>query len=258
MERMEMNSLTDIVDQKKAVIFDLFHTLTAIESSWGNELPFTCDMLGISRDAWHDQLQLHSRSRLAGQQKDPFRIVSQMAHAIDPTIADNIIHAAIANRIKRFEAALLNIPDETKVALQALKAKGKRLGLISNADTMEVAAWHKSPIAEYFDVAILSCSVGAVKPEREIYDICLQRLGVQPSDALYVGDGGSSELQGAQAVGLTTVMIIGIIKNLWADKIDQRKVHADFIIEHLSELVADQKESNHRLKHVAKDHAVQL
>ena len=170
---MEMTSLTDIVDQKKTVIFDLFHTLTAIESSWGNGLPFTCDMLGIDQDVWNDQLQLHSRSRLAGQEKDSFRIVSQMARAIDPTIPDETIHAAIANRIKRFEAALMDIPDETKATLQDLRAKGKKLGLISNADTMEFAAWNKSPLAESFDAAIFSCSVGAVKPEREIYDICL-------------------------------------------------------------------------------------
>ena len=78
-----------------------------------------------------------------------------------------------------------------------------------------------------------------MKPEREIYDICLDRLGVQPSDALYVGDGGSSELQGAQDVGLTTVMMVGIIKDIWADKIEQRKAHADFVIERLSELVGD-------------------
>jgi len=236
---MAMTSLADAVDQRKAIIFDLFHTLTAIESSWGNGLPFTCDMLGIDRDAWHDQLQFHSRSRLAGQEKDPFRIVSQMARAIDPTIPDETIHAAIANRIKRFEAALLDIPDETKTALQALRARGKKLGLISNADTMEVAAWDKSPLTGSFDAAVLSCSVGAVKPERKIYDICLARLGVKPSDAVYVGDGGSSELQGAQAVGMTTVMMVGIIKDVWAEKIEQRKVHADFVIEHLSELVGD-------------------
>lgn len=252
-----MTSLADAVDQRKAIIFDLFHTLTAIESSWGNGLPFTCDMLGIDRDAWHDQLQLHSRSRLAGQEKDPFRIVSQMARAIDPTIPDETIHAAIANRIKRFEAALLDIPDETKTALQALRARGKKLGLISNADTMEVAAWDKSPLTGSFDAAVLSCSVGTVKPERKIYDICLARLGVKPSDAVYVGDGGSSELQGAQAVGMTTVMMVGITKDVWAEKIEQRKVHADFVIEHLSEFVGDYEKPNHRLEHDAEDRAAQ-
>jgi len=230
------------VRDKTAVIFDLFHTLTAIESSWGKGLPFTCDMLGIDRDAWHDQLQLHSRSRLAGQQKDPFRIVSQMARAVDPSITDETIEAAVANRIRRFEAALLDIPDETKAVLQALKAKGKRLGLISNADTMEVAAWNKSPIATAFDAVIFSCSVGAVKPEKRIYEICLNRLSVKPGEAIYVADGGSRELEGARDVGMTTIMIVGVIRKLWPEKIEQRKAHADFCIEHLSELVADDGE----------------
>ncbi len=247
-EKMDMTLLTSIVEQKRAVIFDLFHTLTAIESSSGSGLPLTCDMLGVSRDAWHDQLQLHSRSRLTGQQKDPFRIISQMARAIDPAIPDETIHAAIANRIKRFEAALLDIPDETKAVLQTLKARGKRLGLISNADAMEVAAWNSSPLAESFDTAILSCSVGVVKPEKEIYDICLEHLDVRHSEALYVGDGGSRELQGAQAVGLTTVMMVGIIKDIWPDKVEERRLHADFTIEHLSELVDDQKKPNQRIQ----------
>lgn len=236
-QEMEMRALLDTVNQKKAVIFDLFHTLTAIESSWGNGLPFTSDMLGVDRNAWHDQLQLHSRTRLAGQEKDPFRIVSQMARAINPTISDKMIQAAIANRVRRFEAALLDIPDETKATLKSLRAKGKRLGLISNADVMEVAAWNKSPLADSFDAVILSCLVGVVKPEREIYYICLERLGVQPSEALYIGDGGSSELQGARAVGMTTVMMVGIIKDVWRDKIEAREVYADFVIERLLELV---------------------
>ena len=236
---MPMASLTATVGQKKAVIFDLFHTLTSIESSWGNGLPFTCDVLGVDRDAWRDQLQLHSRRRLAGEEKDPFRIVSQMTRAIDPAIPDETIDAAIDNRIKRFGVALVDVPDETLVVLRALRARGKKLGLISNADTMEVAAWNKSPLATSFDAAILSCSVGVVKPERAIYDMCLERLGVEPSEAVYVGDGGSFELRGARDAGLTTVMMVGIIKDIWADKVEERKVHADFIIEHLSELVAE-------------------
>ncbi len=157
--------------EKAAVVFDLFHTLTAIESSWGKSLPFTCDMLGVSREVWYEQLQRHSRARLSGEQKDPIRIVSDMARAIDPAITDDTIEAAVANRIRRFEAALLSIPDETMTVLESLRSQGKRLGLISNADCMEVAAWNKSPIAKMFDATVLSCSVGAVKPESEIYGL---------------------------------------------------------------------------------------
>ena len=234
-----MPSIFDTVTRKQAVIFDLFHTLTAIESSWGNGLPTTSEMLGVDREAFHEQLFLHSRRRLTGEERDPFRIIAGMARAIDPDIPDATIEAAVANRIRKFGAALLDIPQETRSVLSELKRSGKKLGLISNADAMECAAWARSPIAGLFDVAVLSCDVGCSKPDPEIYRLCLDRLGVEAGEALFVGDGGSDELPGAKAVGLTTVMITGVIRELWPDKIEQRRPHADFVIERLSELIAD-------------------
>ena len=238
-----MASVSGIVSGKQAVVFDLFHTLTAIESSWGDGLPFTCDMLGVSREDWNAQLNRHSMARLTGEQDDPFTIVSEMARAIDPTITDETIAAAVANRVRRFAASIVDIPAETQEVLRTLKSQGKKLGLISNADVMEVAAWDKSPIAGLFDATVLSCHVGAAKPQREIYEVCLNRLGVTADEAVFVGDGGSSELRGAKAVGMTAVMIVGVIRELWPEKIEQRKPDADFVIEHLSELLSDREQT---------------
>ena len=178
-----------------------------------------------------------SRARLTGELRDPFRIVSSMARAIDATISDEAIQSAVANRVKRFGAALIDVPGRTICVLQCLKKKGKRLGLISTADVMEVAEWHKSPMAGLFDSTVLSCHVGVAKPDREIYEICLRQLDVSPERAVFVGDGGSSELTGAHRMGLTTVMVTGIIKELWPERIESRKVDADYAIERLSELL---------------------
>jgi putative hydrolase of the HAD superfamily len=230
-------NVAQMVEQKEAVLFDLFHTLTAMESSWGQGLPFTFQVLGVSRDAWDRQLTQCSRERLTGALSDPIHIVSSMARAIDPGIPDAVIEAAVANRVKRFGAALLDIPAETTHVLERLKRKGKRLGLISNADVMEVAEWSKSPLAGVFDSTVLSCRVGVVKPDREIYEICLRQLDVSPAKALFVGDGGSSELAGAHTVGLVTVMITGIIKELWPERIESRRADADYVIERLPELL---------------------
>jgi putative hydrolase of the HAD superfamily len=226
-----------MIDQKEAVVFDLFHTLTAIEPSWGQGLPFTFQVLGVPRDAWDKQLTQCSRERLTGALSNPIRIVSSMARAIDPGIPDAVIEAAVANRIKRFGAALLDIPAETMHVLECLKRKGKRLGLISNADVMEVAEWNKSPLAGLFDSTVLSCHVGVAKPDKEIYDLALRALGVSADQAAFVGDGGSSELSGARRAGLVTVMITGIVKELWPERIESRKADADYVIERLPELL---------------------
>ena len=238
------------ISTKRAVIFDLFHTLTSLESTWGDNRPMTSAVLGISKDAWNQQLFECSRDRLIGKKTDALAIVRDMARAIDPSISDEVIRNATENRIARFAAALVQIPPSTRHVLQSLRQSGKRIGLISNADVMEVAAWAKSPIADQFDSTIFSCHAGYAKPDPEIYRLSLSELGVQASDAIFVGDGGCNELEGAQALGITTVMITGIIRELWPEKIPQRRPHADFEIEGLSELIASTKERGQPTAHV--------
>ena len=89
----------------------------------------------------------------------------------------------------------------------------------------------------FFDSVVFSCNVGCVKPEPRIYEICMKELDVEPSQCLFVGDGGSRELEDARNLGITTVMITRVISEIWPDKIDERKKYADFVIERLNELV---------------------
>jgi len=236
---MTGKTVPSIIRAKRAVIFDLFHTLTSLESAWGAGRRMTSEVLGVSREAWDEQLHSKSRDRLVGLKSDPFEIVAEMARAIDPSIPGDRIKAATENRIARFAAALHEIPDETSAVLEQLKARGKRIGLISNADVMEVAAWDQSRIRHLFDSTIFSCLAGCVKPEKEIYELSLRELGVPAAESVFVGDGGSNELEGARSIGMTTIMVTGIIRELWPARIVERRRHADFVIERLTELTED-------------------
>ena len=44
---------------------------------------------------------------------------------------------------------------------------------------------------------------------------------------MFVGDGSSDELVGAKSVGMTTVLVSGVIQELWPDKIAARAAIAD-------------------------------
>jgi putative hydrolase of the HAD superfamily len=231
-----MSAVSKCVANKKALIFDLFHTLTALESTW-TTAPMTSEILGVSKEDWNSQLLEKSRDRLTGADKDPFQINKMMAHAIDPTIPEELIRKATSIRIKRFAGALINIPENTIGTLKALKANGKKIGLVSNADVSEIKAWPQSPISELFDSTIMSCYVGMVKPEANIYNLSLKQLGLQPNECIFIGDGGSNELKGAKSVGLNTIMIGGIIRGIWPEKIEERKKHADHYIENIDELI---------------------
>jgi putative hydrolase of the HAD superfamily len=223
------------IHEYRAVIFDLFHTLTSLESTRAPGKN-TRDILGVSREAWNKQLLLYSEDRLRGRMKDPFDIIKKMAHAIDPSITDDVIQEAVYNRINRFKYSLEHIDEVTVHTLKKLKSLGKLLGLISNGDVNEIAGWKDSPIQQYFDSAIFSCHVGYMKPEHEIYEMCIRELDVAPREALFVGDGGSDELKGAQCVGMTTVLTTHVIKHLWPEEVEARKKHADFEIDEIEEL----------------------
>lgn len=111
------------------------------------------------------------------------------------------------------------------------------MALLSNAEVMEVAAWDETEAARLFDATVISCRVGLVKPEPGIYELCLRKLGVTAVEAIFVGDGGSDELQGAREAGMTTVMVTGVIRELWPDRVTARLHQADYVIERLSELL---------------------
>jgi putative hydrolase of the HAD superfamily len=227
--------IADLVGQKRALIFDLFHTLTSLESTGAGT--GTAAMLGISREAWTRQLLESSEDRLVGRERDPVAMIRRMAHAVDPTIPEETIRRATESRIARFAYALANVPPANRTVLEQLRAGGKRLGLISNADVSEVAAWEKSPIAGLFHSVVFSCHAGCAKPQPEIYGICLRELAVLPEDVLYVGDGGSEELRGAREAGMTTAMVTADIGDLTARALEARRQYADCVIDRLASLL---------------------
>jgi FMN phosphatase YigB (HAD superfamily) len=54
---------------------------------------------------------------------------------------------------------------------------------------------------------------------------------------VFVGDGGSDELQGARAVGLRTVFVSGVIEELWPERIEPRRAVADHHVRWVPELL---------------------
>jgi putative hydrolase of the HAD superfamily len=220
----------------KAVIFDLFHTLTSLESTKAPGKG-TSEILGVSRKSWYEQLLLYSEDRLRGKIRDPLEIIGKMARAINPDIPDEIIKQAVNNRIKRFKYALEHIEPSTIITLARLRTLDKLVGLVSNSDSAEVAGWKNSPIKKYFDSVVFSCDVGYIKPEKEIYEICLKKLGVLSHECVFVGDGGCGELRGAKELGMTTVLTTHVIKHIWPEKIKENRKYADYEIGELKELL---------------------
>jgi putative hydrolase of the HAD superfamily len=227
-----------MIASKKAILFDLFHTLTALEITDPGGVS-TSGVLGIPPDVWNNQVLLKTRERMTGEWTDPYYIIGTMARRIRPELTDEQIRAAADRRIARFADSLRRIPAVSVQTVKSLRERGKLIALVSNADVTEVSAWDESPIAPLFDTVVFSCAVGAVKPEPGIYTEALNRLGVASEEAAFVGDGGSDELRGARELGITTVMMAGVLRKFSPHRIDERREHADFIVDSVDELLGD-------------------
>ena len=79
--------------------------------------------------------------------------------------------------------------------------------------------------------------VGCVKPERAIYENCLEKLGLPAAECLFVGDGGSNELVGARDVGMSTVLVSGVIAELWPERVQQRLTLCDHHVERMPQVL---------------------
>jgi putative hydrolase of the HAD superfamily len=99
----------------------------------------------------------------------------------------------------------------THALLEALRERGLKLGLVSNAFD---PGWllhrdlEQMGIASRVDVAVFSSEVGIRKPHPEIFRRALDRLGVAPEHALFVGDRLYEDVRGAGELGMTTVQAL--------------------------------------------------
>lgn len=218
----------------KAVLFDLFHTLVSVSTAPGVSGRYTADILGVDRSDWNRACfsDLHEICRPT----EHHDVVRALAHSLDPSIPEEKIQAATQERQRRFDHALLNVESETLALLAELKQLGYKLALVSNASTAEVRAWQDSPLASYFDEVLFSWECGLRKPEAAIYREALNRLECSHHEALFVGDGGSDEHQGAREVGLDNVLLTRHLAKLKDEQLRKRQAQVKWEISHLSAL----------------------
>ena len=95
--------------------------------------------------------------------------------------------------------------------LSGLEGRVGRLVMLSNINadgaayvrTGEGRAWSRR-----FDELVLSCELGLLKPELEIYEAALDRAGALPSESLFVDD-SADNVEGARRAGLSSFRFEG-------------------------------------------------
>lgn len=96
-----------------------------------------------------------------------------------------------------------------KNLLSGLRRQGLKLGLITNAYDGEEQRRRLacSDLTPFFDEIVISGEVGLAKPCPEIFHFTLEKLGVAAVEAAFVGDIEKYDIQGANAAGMTSILI---------------------------------------------------
>lgn len=116
--------------------------------------------------------------------------------------------------------------------LLKLKKQGYPLVLVSNVENLAFDDVNKVlDLNKYFDYFCLSFEVGAIKPDKKMFDCILKKTRVLPSEVLMVGDSLRSDIIGAKKAKM---------HNCWINRpnksYDLAKVVPEFEIKSFNEL----------------------
>ena len=90
----------------------------------------------------------------------------------------------------------------TATLIAELKSAGYSLFVLSNMSKEYIDYLRKMPVYQHFDGDIISCEVGLIKPEREIYSLLLERFNLDPTQTMFIDDRKENVLAAAE-LGIT-------------------------------------------------------
>lgn len=186
----------------KAIFFDLFETLVTEANGVKITSSIIAERLKIPRYEYKKLASELRDCRYRGKYPEFRDVLIYIMNSLGTQYDIKMINEISMEREACKAQCFKNISEEIIDMLKALKSRKLKLVLISNASNEEIKGFYDSKIKSYFDDIIFSCETGYIKPEPEIYKHACNRLGLEPVECLFVGDGGSNELKGAENVGI--------------------------------------------------------
>jgi putative hydrolase of the HAD superfamily len=204
----------------RAVFFDLYHTLVHYEPPQEELEANALEEFGINTDAdvfnrpmavanefiyqeiARRPLSKRSREETMALYAQFQRIVLKEA-GIEP---DEKLVLAMLGKMREFKTKLV-LFDDVVPTLDDLKRRGLILGLISNVERDLTATLNELGLPSWLDIVVTSLDAGFNKPQPEIFEEAMRQAGVQPSQAIYVGDQYQIDCVGADHAGMKGILL---------------------------------------------------
>lgn len=189
----------------RAALFDFFGTLTHAVRR-GPMHGSIARALGVDAETMTAVLDWSFVDRSRGTFGDAAQTLRWICAQASGRPGPDQLRRALADRVAAVRADTDLRPDAVS-SLRALRGSGVRTAVVSDCGHELPAFLPRLPISPLLDARVYSVHVGQRKPHPSMYLTACRRLGVQPRECLYVGDGGSRELSGAADLGMTAVRL---------------------------------------------------
>jgi putative hydrolase of the HAD superfamily len=216
----------------RAIVFDLDNTLVdfmrvkreAVEAAIDGMIDAG---LAIPREQLKARIDAIYKERGLEYQKVFDQLLESEFGHIDPKVLASGIVA-----YRRARATALVLYPHTLMTLLELTKRGVRLGVVSDAPRFQV--WLRLcdlGLQHVFDAVVTFDDTLKHKPNAEPFQLVMKRLGVEPHEALMVGDWAERDMVGGKSLGMRTVFA------RYGDTFDTQHSGADHDVDDIFELV---------------------
>lgn len=203
----------------RAVFFDAGNTLLRMDYDVIAERLCACGVqcraTDVQRAEWRARVRLDAAlgpprmgrpsTESAGTSDLYSRLLLEELGVGDPTVLDAM---AAWRRAYNPPVGLWNTAQpHAEKALRQVRAAGLSAAVISNSNGSVRMILDSLGLGAYLDFVLDSSEVGVEKPDPRIFRLALERAGLGPGQAIYVGDLYSVDVLGARGAGLGALLL---------------------------------------------------
>ncbi len=212
---MSITSSTQQIPPAEIIFLDAWHTLFTVREHGPRRTAIALDRHGVSVEEASVVAALKTAvERLRGLnmpfvatpelERDFYRthyrfLLEELGVEDGESLVDDVMEAASY-------VPYTVLYDDTLPALEALRSRGQRVGLLSNAFPSLLDALAHLGILDYLDPKVISAFEGCEKPDPAIYQAALRVADVTPGQAIFVDD-LPENVEAANSVGMVGILV---------------------------------------------------
>ncbi|MBL0331888.1 MAG: TIGR02253 family HAD-type hydrolase [Chlorobiota bacterium] len=216
----------------RAVVFDLDNTLVDFMAMKRQAINAAIDsMIDAGLNMSVEKVKSHIDEIYLEQGIEYQKVFDELLIKVLGKVDFKVLSAGIVAYRRAREAALKPYPHVSATIMELVK-RGIKLAILSDAPTRE--AWLRLCYINFhhlFDAVVTFDDTGKRKPEPEPFLLALSKLGVEPHEAIMIGDWADRDMVGARQVGMITAFA------KYGDSFGNQNVNSDYVLEDITDLL---------------------